>query len=231
MKAVFEKLASMLFGHSIIKRVIIGFAIVVPIAWLWWSLVDRLPEMNQALAGERRQLSKLEIYIRKKEDGWSDSEVVKAKKNLKRIKTKLIGSYQDLAGWLEKVNDSASAKGYSAKFKVSDIEPVSEDVKGVSVAPITVILKPKKRFSGTNNGYISYLNLLRKIVERDFGVDLIEVNMSGDDKGVTRMEVLFNVLVGFDRQNVFEGAALETVHGFIAVRMFSKPGAGHEKTA
>lgn len=204
MKAILEKLASALFEHPIIKRIIVGCAIVLPVAWLWWSLVNRLPEMNRTLAGERRQLSKLELYMNEKENGWSDEEVVKAKENLKRIKTKLIASYEDLAGWLEEVNGYASAEGYDADFKVEAIESVSEDVKGVSVAPIKVILKPKRRLSESKKGYISYLNLLRRIVERDFGIDLIEVNMKGDDKGVTQMEVLFNVLVGFDKQNVFE---------------------------
>jgi len=207
LKAILEKLASVLFEHPVIKRMIIGSAIVLPIAWLWWSLINRLPDMNRALAWERTQLGKVEIYINEKESGWSDEEVVKAKKNLKRIKTKLIGNYGDLAGWLEEVNSYAAAEGYDVDFEVKAIEPISEDVKGVSVAPIVVTLKPKAQINENKMGYISYLNLLRRIVERDFGIDLIEVNMTGDDKGVKQMKVLFNVLVGFDNQNVFESAA------------------------
>lgn len=206
MKNLLEKLAALFFEHPVIKRVIIVFALVVPITGLWWSLGNRLPEMNRALAVERKHLNKLEIYINKKESGWSDEEVVKAKKNLRRIETKLIGNYEDLAGWLEEVNHYADTEGYDASFQVEAIESVSEDVKGVSIAPVIVTLKPKAQINKNKKGYISYLNLLRRIVERDFGIDLIEVNMTGNDNGVKQMKVLFNVLVGFDNNNIFESA-------------------------
>lgn len=210
-------------GNPVIKRVVIVVLLTVPIAWLWWSLGDRLPKINKSMKIANTQFNKLEIEISKAEYDWSEIEVIKAKKSLNKVKKKLIGNYESLAGWLEEVNAAVEFADYKAGFKVGEMELVSEDIEGISVTPVKMTLIPKTQKG--KKGYVSYLNLLRRILERRFGVDLIEVNMTGGDKGVKQMDVLFHVLVGFDKKNIYDRSARGIVLSKCGKNVFCVEGA------
>ncbi|MBF0170459.1 MAG: hypothetical protein HQK87_05130 [Nitrospinae bacterium] len=166
------------------SKVALVVGMAIPALILYVTFTYRAPLIQQA----QQQMvvaNAVESELIGLKSGWSDEEARRITDDYRATVDSLVGSYDELAGWLADVGETARLSGFRMAYQLSPPLPVEEAPAELTRLPVSVTLESTQQSSG----YLTMLALMRHLVESRPGVTMTGAVVHGDPvRGATKLE-------------------------------------------
>ncbi len=172
-----------------IGRVIFSIILALSVWLLIWEFSFRLDflENNITRNSENGELmSELELL----QSQWSEDDLQKIERNIKKAESKIFNSVPSLAGWLNSKNSAASQLGFILKYNMGSAHKV--DVDGTYAMPVSFDLHAKNK---SKNIYIKALTFIRSIIDENRRLEIVSTEFVAEKQGVRHFSLTINLWV------------------------------------
>ena len=170
------------------ERVVLGSFVVGALLLVAWSFTARLSLITEAQSQIHSSFH-LDREIAMLEAQWSQGLQEQVKKEVKLAEQHLLQDFDHLARWLHQANVTATDLGFQARYQLDGNEIGVPGPKGITMIPVRFEMKRQQ----PDGAFGSSLEFLRRVTEGQTRVDLREMILSGDGKGVHDFTISLHV--------------------------------------
>ncbi len=185
------------------SKVALLLGMTAPALLLYVTFWQRAPLIQEA-RDRMVTASALEGELITLKSGWSEDDVRRITEDYRATVGSLVGSYEELAGWLSSVGETARLSGFRMAYRLGVPTPLEEE-GGLTMMTIDVTLDSDRQRSG----YLTMLALLRHLVESRPGVTLADATVKGDTaRGANKIDFTLGLVSTISGAEASPGGAV-----------------------